>query len=185
MSRWRGPLTQFVVLFASWMALSDEWRPLFIAFGVLSAAGVTLLTHRVVATVTRPGDPRPAGGWHQVWWTAVFFGWMVGRIFMASGQVAYFALHPGLPFRPRFVRFRTDLQRPLSRATLACALTLVPGTTAVRIDGDELLVHTLIPDAADDLASGQMQTMIGRALGEGPQGPPEMHWGPLIEDAVR
>jgi multicomponent Na+:H+ antiporter subunit E len=188
MRHWRGFLLQFSLLMGFWLLLSDEWRPLFFAFGAASAAAVTALTHHVVATVTEPDRVRPLGaprGVRRLGWLAVYVGWMLGRILVASSQVAYFALHPGLPFRPRFVRFRTELERPLARVALASSITLVPGTTTVRIDGDELLVHTLIPGSADDLASGRMQAIVARAFGEVPEPPPEMHWGELIEEAVR
>jgi multicomponent Na+:H+ antiporter subunit E len=182
---WRGAFTQFVVLFGFWLLLSDEWRPLFFAIGAFSAAVVTLLTRGIVATVLREPLTGHRRRVQRTWWFFVYVGWMLGRIMVASLQMAYFALHPGLPFLPRFVTFRTTMGRPLSRVILATSITMVPGTMTVRLDGDEYLVHTLMPGAADDLVTARMQNVIGRFLGEAQERPPRMEWGPIIEEAVR
>lgn len=188
MRRWGAAAAQVVILFGFWLILSDQWRPLFLGMGLAAAVAVTSVTHRIVATVVDPVPGSPAGGprgLRRLWWMGAYALWMLWRVLLASGGVAYFALHPGLPFRPRFVRFSTELQRPLSRVLLAISINLVPGTLVIRLDGNELLVHTLIPGSADDLASGQSQNMVARAMGEGHQPAPRMHWGPIIEEAVR
>lgn len=185
MNRWKGAVAQFVVLFGFWLMLTDQHRPLFWILGALSAGLVTLTTNRIQATVLHQPSTGFVTWLRHLAWFAVFLGWVFGRIVAASVQMAYFALHPGIPFQPRFVLFHTELQRPLSRVVLAVAITLVPGTITVRLEGDEYLVHTLMPGSADDLASGRMQTMVGRWLGEKPEPPPQLFWGPLIEEAVR
>jgi multicomponent Na+:H+ antiporter subunit E len=185
MRHWRGAIVQFTVLFAFWLVLSGELRPLFVVMGAGVAAVVTLGTNRIQATVLHE-PTRDVRGWLvRAWWFGVFVSWILTRIVAASVQMAYFALHPGIPFQPRFVAFHTELERPISRVALAVAITVVPGTITARLDGDQYLVHTLMPGSADDLASGRMQTMVGRWLDERPEPPPEMYWGPLIEEAVR
>jgi multicomponent Na+:H+ antiporter subunit E len=174
-------LVQFAVLFAFWLVLSDQRNALFLALGVASAGGVTLLTRRIVATVLvsdRAGGP---GGLLRAVWFVYFVGWLLGRIVAASIQVAYFALNPRLPFEPNFVRFRTTMRRPLSRVILAVAITIVPGTLTVHLRNDEFLVHAALPKAADDLANGRMQNLIGRFLGEEEEAPPELEWLPAGE----
>jgi multicomponent Na+:H+ antiporter subunit E len=183
--RWRGALGEFVILFGFWLLLSDQWRPLFLAMGAISAATVTALTYRIVATVLYEPGGHPLSWLRRVGWFVVFVGWMLYSIAAASIQLAFFALHLGRPFQPRFVTFETQLERPLSRVILAVAITLVPGTMTVRLMGHRYLVHTLIPGSADDLTSGRMQTMVARITGEAAEPPPEMHWGPIIEEAVR
>jgi multicomponent Na+:H+ antiporter subunit E len=183
-ARWKGFLAQFVVLFGFWMVLSDQRRPLFIVFGAASALLVAMLTNAVVSTVL----VEPAGSvldrLKRFWWFLVLSAWVIWEIIAASIQVAYFAIHPGLPFRPGFVRFRTTMKRPLSRVVLATAITMVPGTMTVRLDGDHYLVHALLPDAFDDLRTAKMQNMVGRVMGEEREEPPVITWEPIPE-AVR
>jgi multicomponent Na+:H+ antiporter subunit E len=182
--RWKGFLAQFVVLFGFWLMLSDQYRPLFLGFGAVSALLVALVTNSVVSTVLVEPSGSIVNRFKRAWWFLVFSTWVIWMIVGASAQVAYFAIHPGLPFRPGFVRFHTTMKRPLSRVVLATAITMVPGTMTVRLDGDHYLVHALLPDAFDDLRTAKMQNMVGRILGEDPEDPPVITWEPIPE-AVR
>jgi multicomponent Na+:H+ antiporter subunit E len=173
---WRDALVEFVVLFGFWLVLSDQRSALLLGLGALSAALVTLATHRIVGTVlvsVGAGAPRRL---RRLWWFVVFLGWLLVRIVAASIQVAYFALNPRLPFEPAFVRFHTQMERPLGRVFLAVAITVVPGTLTVHLEGDEFLVHAAIPSAVDDLVDARMQNMIARFIGEDPEPPPELEW---------
>jgi multicomponent Na+:H+ antiporter subunit E len=180
-----GALLQFALLLAFWLLLSGEWRPLFVAMGVVSSALVTMLTYPLLRESLSSDGPAPGRRLVRAGWGIVFVAWLLWRIVVASAQVANFALRPSLPFQPRFVRFTTKMRRPLSRVVLANSITLVPGTLTVRLDGDGYLVHCLIPGATDDLESARMQNLIGRFTGEVPEPPPTMEFGPLIKDAVR
>ena len=184
MKHWPGFLIQFVVLFLFWLLLTDQYRPLFTAIGAATALAVTVVTNRIVSTVLSEPSGSIADRLMRAWYFVVFLMWVLGKIVAASTQVAYFAIHPGLPFRPGFVRFTTTMERPLSRVILATAITLVPGTMTIRLDDDHFLVHALLPDTVDDLRSAQTQNMIGRFLGEAPEDPPEMTWE-AIPEAVR
>jgi multicomponent Na+:H+ antiporter subunit E len=169
---------QLVLLFGFWMALTDQHEPLFIGLGLITAVTVTVLTQGIVATVlTESKAPdRQLGRLRHLWWGLVFVVWLLGRIVAASVQLAWFAINDRRPFEPRFVRFHTEMQRPLSRVVLALTITVVPGTLTVHLEGDEYLVHSLLPTSADDLASARMQNLIGRWLGEAPEPPPELRW---------
>jgi len=183
--RWSAALVEFAILLGFWMAISDQYRPLFIAMGVVSAAVVTALTSRIVVTVLAD---RPTGLGERVrriGWLGVFALWLMWSIARSSVQIARFVVDRRRPFQPRFVMFETQLERPISRVMLAVAITLVPGTMTVRLVGDRYLVHTLIPGSADDLASGRMQSFVARVTGEQPEAPPTMYWGPIITEAVR
>jgi multicomponent Na+:H+ antiporter subunit E len=93
-------------------------------------------------------------------------GW---RILVASVQLAVIVLSPRMPLQPCTVRFRTSLTRPLARATLSNAISLVPGTLTVDIDGDLIVVHALSPHQLDDLVSGRLQNKVAAMFFEAPQ----------------
>jgi multicomponent Na+:H+ antiporter subunit E len=77
-------------------------------------------------------------------------------------------LHPKMPIRPGFVRIKTRLRRPASRAVLCNSITLTPGTLAVDIfDDGTMVVHwiyvrTLDPDEAAERTIGRFEWFIER-----------------------
>lgn len=171
MTRRRILVVQFVVLTGFWFALSGRTDPLFVVSGLATAAAVTALTHRITRSYL-PAEyrPRRLRQLPSAAIRAIGFGvWMAGRILVASVQLASIALSPRMPLAPCTVRFRTELRRPLARTTLANAISLVPGTLTVDIDGDEILVHALSPRQVDDLVSGRLQNKVAALFLEAPQ----------------
>ncbi|MGY6502620.1 MAG: Na+/H+ antiporter subunit E [Acidimicrobiales bacterium] len=179
-----GFVSQFAVLFAFWLVLTDQYRPLFFAIGAVSALVVTALTNRIVATVLSHPHGSVGDRLSRFGYFVGFGFWMLGKIIAASVQVAYFAVNPALPFRPGFVRFETTMKRPLSRVMLATAITIVPGSMTIRLDGNRFLVHALLPEAVEDLRHAVLQNKIAHITGEEPEPPPDMTWE-LIPEAVR
>jgi multicomponent Na+:H+ antiporter subunit E len=175
MSRHRISAALFASMLVFWLALSARFDPLFLGMGVASAAVVTLLMRDLVADVVGVG---PARGRlpYRVWRAAVYVVWLIGRLFVASVQVAYLVLHPRVPVEPAVLRFATTLTHPVARTMLANSITLVPGTMTLQLEGSTYVVHALAPSSADDLVSGRMQSMIGALFLEGPEEAPEVTW---------
>jgi multicomponent Na+:H+ antiporter subunit E len=180
-STWRDALVQFAALFGFWLLLSGQRTPLMLGTGAVSAALVTLVTYRIVGTVLVSVGEGAPGRLRRFGWFLVFLVWLLGKMIAASIQVAYYALDPRLPFEPTFVRFRTQMQRPLGHVILALAITMVPGTLTVHLEGDEFVVHAAIPSAMGDLVDARTQNMIARFLGEPPEPPPTLEWFPTGE----
>jgi multicomponent Na+:H+ antiporter subunit E len=156
------PVALFVSLVAFWFILSDQTGLLFVVLGVASAALVTWLTaplvDDVVGTVPHPVRMLPL----QLWRFVVYLGWVLWRIVVSGLQVAWVVVNPKVPPQPRMLRFRTGMESGLARVMLANTISLVPGTLTVRLEGDTYLVHALVPEAAEDLLDGRMQTKIAR-----------------------
>lgn len=88
-----------------------------------------------------------------------FLTTFVFRSVAAGAQVARLALTPRLALRPARISFATRLPAGLPRVLLANTLTLQPGTLAVGLEGDRLLVHVL--DETQDL-EGDLRALEGR-----------------------
>ena len=165
----------FLALFGFWLALSGQLNALFVGMGLASAAVVTLLTHGIVADAL--GTTRPRGRVaYRLWRALVYLVWLVGRIVVASAQLAVLVLHPRTSIEPSVLRFSTTLEHPVARTILANSITLVPGTMTLQLTGDEYVVHALVPAAADDLVSGRMQAIIGRIFLEDVGVAPDVVW---------
>lgn len=166
-------VAEFLVLLAFWFALSRRFEPLFIVLGVVTAAGVTALGQRLSAATHSSGDLRvSAGDLVRLAPRAVGFAvWLTGRAVVAGAQVAWLALSPRLEMTPCVLRFRTELHSSVARTVFTNAISLVPGTLTVDLDGADVVVHALSPGAVDDLISGQLQNRVARFTGEAPQPP--------------
>jgi multicomponent Na+:H+ antiporter subunit E len=175
-------LVLFAALTVFWFALSGRTDPLFLGMGLVSAGLVTALTQSFVKTVFR-GATVPAGDLLR---SAGRFGsylvWLVGRMTVAGIQIAYFVLHPRMPLDPAIVRIPTALTSSLARTIVANTITLIPGTVTINIEEDAFIVHTYVPQAADDLVSGVLQDKVGAIFNEAPEPPITPTWEPPRRD---
>lgn len=90
----------------------------------------------------------------------VYVPYLLYEITKANIQVALVILHPNLPIDPRMTRFESAVWGSLPVTTLANSITLTPGTLTVRVDGRNLLVHTLVPAARDGLFNGGLERAV-------------------------
>lgn len=144
------PRTQaFVVVFSLafglWLLLtaSFHWQELL--------AGVVVA---LTAAVLADGDHGFFAGLRLSARAPLHAGAFLGRFFLAlvraNLDMARRVLTPSLPLRPAVVRVRTGLESELGRLLLANSITLTPGTLAVDVEGDEILVHWVdCPPGAD------------------------------------
>ncbi len=169
----------FVTLLLFWQALSARVDPLFIALGVLSAAFTTWYSLRLLENVVGSAADTPRIHLGHLTW---FLVWLVFQIPPAGIQIARVVLDPRRPPRPGVVHFHTTLRSPAARTLLANAITLVPGTMTVNVDGGEFTVHAFTPDTTEDLVNAKMQGMIAKAFRQDPEPPPRMYWEPIHDE---
>lgn len=122
-----------VPLAVTWWAVSEgragSWGvglPV-VAAAALVAAALLPLPRRL---------PRPAP-------LARLAGWFVIESARGGADVARRALSPSLPIDPALVELRTTLPEGAARVLAADAVSLLPGTVTVDLDGDRLLLHAL------------------------------------------
>lgn len=159
----------FVLTLLFWLLLSSQDNLLFLAMGVGSAALVTVVTAPLVAsalgTQRQPLTRLPL----RLWRFAVYGLWLLRSIALSGLQVAWIVVNPRLAPEPRMLRFRTNLQSRFARVMVANTISVVPGTLTVRLEGDEYLVHALVPDSAADLLDGALQSRIAALFFEEPE----------------
>jgi multicomponent Na+:H+ antiporter subunit E len=171
--------TLFLVLLTFWQLLSWRLDPLFIAIGMVSAAAVTWFATRLLHGVVGPADATPRV---SLWHLTTFLAWLLVQIPPAGLVIARVVIDQRRPPRPGVVRFRTGLQSPAARTLLANAITLVPGTMTLNLDGDELTVHAFTPGAMLDLVTAATQQRIARAFREPLDEPPTLVWEPIHDE---
>ena len=104
--------------------------------------------------------------------------WLFYEIVVANLHMVYLVWNPS-KMRPQIVHFQTELCSDLEKTTLGNSITLTPGTVTLDVDGDTFTVHAVSDQAAQSLATGEMEHRVGYVFMEtghnvspsGPAGP--------------
>ncbi len=142
------------VLFATWLLWSGHLELLLLGLGVLSCVVVVVLSLRM--GVLDDEGPGVVAGWRL----ALYTPWLLWQIVLANIDVARRILHPKLPIAPRMIRVRAKQKSALGRTIFANSITLTPGTVSVDLDGDDIVVHALTAEAAQELKEGAMNRRV-------------------------
>ena len=90
----------------------------------------------------------------------VYVPYLLWEIIKANVAVSAVILRPSMPIDPRLTRIRPAVWGSLPVTVLANSITLTPGTLTVRIRGDNLYVHTLLPPVREDLYDGGLERAV-------------------------
>lgn len=154
MGKFRHAFNLSVVLFVVWLMLSGHYTGLLVLLGALSTLFVVLLAMRVelvdrevVLVLLKPR-------------VLLYWVWLGGEIIKSNIDVTRSILDPRLRISPRLLRVKATQRTNLGRVTYANSITLVPGTVAMSVEGDEITVHALTEAIAADLERGEMDRRI-------------------------
>ncbi|HAM47470.1 MAG TPA: hypothetical protein DIT40_02760 [Alphaproteobacteria bacterium] len=144
-----------IVLFLLWLGLSGIYTPLLLALGAFSSIFVALLCLRL-GVIDEEGAP-----------FGLFFGgvigywvWLFKEIVVANLNVARLILRPRMPLSPNFFNAPASQKSDLGKVVFANSITLTPGTVAIEVQGDSILVHTLSADFAWGAESCDMDRRV-------------------------
>lgn len=141
----------FVALFVNWVLWSGHFdNPFLIGLGVGSCMICLWLTTRM-RIVDEEGAPAQLG----VLPIVLYALWLAKEIVLANVVAAKIILSPTLPLRRNLMRVSANQASELGRVIFANSITLTPGTVAVRLQGNEILVHGLsLLETAQQISAG-------------------------------
>lgn len=142
-----------------WLLLSGHYTGLILSFGAASVLLVVLIARRM-DIADHEGVPLQMG--HRV---ALYWPWLLIEIIKANIDVTKRVLSPSLPISPTLFTLKTTQKTDIGQVLYANSITLTPGTVAVDIMEDEILVHGLSIEAAEDLMGGAMDAKVTAAEG--------------------
>jgi multicomponent Na+:H+ antiporter subunit E len=143
-------------LMAFWLALSGHYTPMLVAAGAASTA-LCVFAARRVRVVDAEGHPI-----HLFRGALTYFPWLVREITRSAWNVSKIILHPRLPISPTLTVVQASQRTTVGVVTYANSITLTPGTITVGVRGNELTVHALVTDGADDLEAGGMDRRVSQ-----------------------
>ena len=143
-------------LFGLWFLLSGSFAALLLAFGFASAVFVVVIALRmhIIDQETHPIHLHSAIIFYWVWLT-----W---QIIKSNIHVARCILDPRLPISPNLLRLKVTQKSDLGLVSYANSITLTPGTVCVGLEEGSILVHALTREAAQELATGEMDRRVTR-----------------------
>ena len=147
-----------LALVGCWIAWSWHFNALLLTLGVISIIVTLVLSRRMSVAL----DVNP---FLFVARLIAYLPWLFLQIAKANLDVARRILSPGLDISPRMIRVKAGQRGDFARVIYANSITLTPGTVSVDFDGDEITVHALTAEAAEELESGRMDRRVCRLEG--------------------
>lgn len=149
-----------LALAATWWVLSGFTKPLLLTLGGISIAIVLLMCWRmkILDRETAPYMTLPQ--------TLAYFGWLFVEIIKANVAVVKAVLSPDLEISPTMTKIPTTGKSDLAKTMFANSITLTPGTVAVEMAEDHILVHALLSEMSDPADFEEMSDRSAWAVGE-------------------
>jgi multicomponent Na+:H+ antiporter subunit E len=142
-----------VILIAIWWVLSGRFDLLHFGTGVVAALLIAFNTR----AVTDPSHWRLGR-------FLLYLPWIIGQIVLSNLRVARLVFSPRMPIQPQFILKPPEVVGARALTTLGLSTTLTPGTLTVDIDGEEMFVHALDAQSAQDVREGVIPRRVARVF---------------------
>ncbi len=133
-----------------WLLLSGHYTFFLLALGAASVVLVLAIAMRM-DVVDHEGQPV-----HLTFSALLYWPWLGWQIIRANIDVARCILDPSLPISPTVFKVKASQRTEVGKVMYANSITLTPGTISMRLEGDEIEVHALSREAAEELRQGEM-----------------------------
>ena len=147
-------LLAFVILSIYWWLLSGQTKLFFVGTGVV-CCGFTVFMCRRLKILDDELLPL-----HAMLGFILYVPYLLWQIILSNLHVAKVVWSPGLQINPKIVKIPTKAKTGFGIMAYANSITLTPGTVTITVDKDEMLVHALTDETADDLVNGDMDEKI-------------------------
>jgi multicomponent Na+:H+ antiporter subunit E len=98
----------------------------------------------------------------------VYLPWLTWQIFVSNLRVARVVLSPRMNIRPTFISQPPGVQGDRALTLLGMSTTLTPGTLTVDIRRDEIFVHALDAQSAQDMRDGIIAAEVATVFTDAP-----------------
>ena len=156
----KSVLVLLIALVAFWLVLSGYLHDtVLLTMGVISVVTVLLLSIRmkIIDDETVPYIHGKA---------PVYFVWLFVEIVKANMTVVKAVMSPDMEISPKMTDVPMQQSTDLGRVTFANSITLTPGTIAVDMGKDNILVHALLAEMTDPDGFAEMGKRAGWAVSD-------------------
>lgn len=149
-------VTVFAVSLGFYLILGDP----FYWFDIVTGVAVAAITAITLSHVTFGREPIYPTSIYRTIRFGLYIPYLIWEIIKANVAIAIVILRPSMPIDPRMTRVRARVDSGLPTLALANSITLTPGTLTVRAEDQQLIVHTLLPVAREDLFGGRLERAV-------------------------
>lgn len=149
----------FLVLSILWVLNSGQFVPLLLCFGLLSVMLVVYLARRM-SIVDEESLPVHLGRG-----LPAYYAWLAWKIVQGSVDVALRAWKGKRAVTPRMQVVPARQKTGLGQVLYANSMTLTPGTVAVDLTDEGILVHALTAESLAEVMAGEMEQRVSKLEG--------------------
>lgn len=142
------------ILFVVWVLLSGHLDPLLLSLGLVSCLFVAWISYKLEIL-----DPK-FKTFRFVLNVPKFLPWFFIQIVKSNIDVSWRILHPKLPISPTISTIPVSQHSEVAKVTYANCITLTPGTYTLKINPDDVKVHSLTKCGAENLQEREMMKRI-------------------------
>lgn len=141
----------FCLLALFWLGNSGHYSPILLGLGALSVIFVVWVSHRtnVIDHESQPlhflGRKLPG-----------YYCWLVVKVIQSNLDVVSRVWRGNSAISPVEAILPMNLETPMGKVIYANSITLTPGTVAMDLGDDTVLVHALTESGVEELRGGEM-----------------------------
>ena len=143
-----------LTLAAFWLLNSGHYTLLIIGLGVASIALVVWLVHRmdVVDHESQPIHLTPK--------LPGYYLWLLKEVVLANISVVRHVWLGKETISPTLATVDASQETDMGKVIYATSITLTPGTVAMDVSGDKIVVHALLKENIEALEAGEMDRRV-------------------------
>jgi multicomponent Na+:H+ antiporter subunit E len=147
-------LSMMASLMLFWLMMSGDFSRLNLALGIASALLVVAISRRM-DVFDQESQP-----FHLTPRLPMYWGWLAIKVIKSNLDVTRRIWTPGCPISPNVANLRISQETALGKVIYANSITLTPGTVSLKVEGDEILVHSLSLADIATLQQGEMDRRV-------------------------
>lgn len=155
----RHILALSAVLCGFWLVNSGHYTPLILGFMVGSVVFVVTLC-RIMDVVDGESQPLDLTFTIPFYWL-----WLIKEVVVSNIAVARCVWQGSRSISPTVITVEASQKTDLGKVIYANSITLTPGTVSIDLNDNQITVHALTRDSANELMAGEMNRRVCRMEG--------------------
>lgn len=143
-------------LAAFWLLNSGHYNTLLLSLGIISIAFVLFLVHKM-DVVDQESQPLNLSLKIPGYWV-----WLTKEIVLANISVAKCVWLGNDTISPTMATIKASQKTDMGKVIYANSITLTPGTVAVDLKDNQILVHALLRGDLETLKAGEMDHRVSQ-----------------------